>query len=105
MAEVRFFILSILLCIMSQTGPRSTVHILHQSTFLTNTHFSTYFVFIGHFFWMKSDIAFSFSRVGGDGLRNVGGTDSPTFVKDGGTSYLDQYPTWASAMFVQTVHL
>ncbi|KAI0270370.1 hypothetical protein BGY98DRAFT_1179786 [Russula aff. rugulosa BPL654] len=36
----------------------------------------------------------------GDGLGNAGGTDLPTFVKDGGTSSSGQHPTWASASFV-----
>jgi hypothetical protein len=34
------------------------------------------------------------------GLANVDGIDSPTFAKDGGTSSLDQHPTWASTLFV-----
>src|SRR6266849_11216423 len=41
----------------------------------------------------------------GDGLANDGGTDSPTFVKDGGTSSLGQRPSWASALFVHMARL
>jgi hypothetical protein len=105
-AKVRFFILSILLSILSQPGPPSTVHILYRSTSLTSTHFSTYFISTDRSFWVKTRISLSVSGGGGgNGLANAGGIDSPKFAKDGGTSYLGQHPTWASALFVQTVRL
>jgi hypothetical protein len=45
MAEVRFFILFMIITFMSNPGPWATVHILvlHRSTSLTMTHFSTFF--------------------------------------------------------------
>ena len=40
-----------------------------------------------------------------NGLANAGGIDSPTFAEDGGTSHLDQYLSWASALFVHMARL
>jgi hypothetical protein len=56
-------------------------------------HFSAYFISIGHSFWVKASVTLTVSGAEDNGLGNVGGIDSLTFVKDGGTSYLVQHPT------------
>jgi hypothetical protein len=92
-AEVRFFILFMLISFMSKLGPRATVHMLHQSTSLTITLFSTSSISIGHSFWVKTRESISVSVEEEIGLGNAGGIDSPTFVKDGGISSLGRHPT------------
>jgi hypothetical protein len=104
-AEVRFFTLFLLISFMSKPGPRTTVHIQHRSTSLTITHFSTSFISIGHFFWVKTRMTISVSTGEDNGLGNTGGIGSRTFVKDGGTSFLGRHPTWVSALFVHMARL
>ena len=44
----------------------------------------------------------SVSEVGGDGIANYCGTNSPRFSKDGNTSYLGRHSTWVFASSVHT---
>jgi hypothetical protein len=90
---------------VNKHGQRATVHIRHRSTSLTMFQFSTSFISIGHSFWVKTRMTTSVSRGEENGLGNAGGIDSPTFVKDGGTSYSGQHPTWASALCVHMARL
>ncbi|KAI0261313.1 hypothetical protein BGY98DRAFT_1182420 [Russula aff. rugulosa BPL654] len=50
-------------------------------------HSSTLLISIGHIFWANAISPVSMGEC--IGLGNAGGTDSPTFAKDGGTSFLD----------------
>ena len=41
----------------------------------------------------------------GDGQANTGGLNSHTSVEDGGTSSLEQHPTWDFALCVELARL
>jgi hypothetical protein len=68
-------ILFMLISFMSELGPRATVHILHRSTSLTITHFSTSFISIGLFFWVNTRMSIPVSGGEENGLGNAGGID------------------------------
>ncbi len=86
--------------IVSKHGPWATVtaHMLSQSTSLTMIRYSISFISIDRSRSTHTTMNMPASLEGGrNGCMNDGGTNSPTFANDGGTSYLGPRPTWVFA--------
>jgi preprotein translocase subunit SecG len=88
--------------LVSQLGPRVTVHILHRSTSSMTIPFLTSSIYIGYLFQPKMTMTKLLSKgASGHWSVNVGGTNSYTFARDGENSYLDRHLTWVFPLFAQ----
>ena len=90
--------------IMNKHGSRATVHILCRYTSSTTILFLTSFISIDRQSLTETSVTLTILLVGRYGTVNNGGTNSHTFAKDGGMSYLGRHPTWIFASSVHMAH-